>query len=121
LKTCAALPYTIAAQQATARGWNDALILNHQHRIIESAIANIFWVKDEQLYTTPLSEGCIAGVMRRHLLTASAKMGILIQEIPLTQKELHQADEVFLTNAIRRMKWVKEIADSVYSHSFTRE
>ncbi len=121
LKTCAALPYAIAAQQAIAHGWDDALILNPQHRIIESAIANIFWVKDQQFYTTPVSEGCIAGVMRRHLLTECARVGMPVQETPLTQKELHQADEVVLTNAIRRMKWVNEIAGSVYSHSFTRE
>lgn len=121
LKSCNALPYVIAAQQARVHGWDDALILNHQSHIIESTIANIFWVKDEQLYTPPLSEGCIAGVMRRHLMNECRKLDISIQETLLTFELLKDADEVFLTNAIRRMKWVKQIQATAYKHSFTRD
>jgi branched-chain amino acid aminotransferase len=68
LKSCNALIYAVAAQYARAQKWNDALICNTAGNIIESTIANIFWVNDNQLYTPPLAEGCIAGVMRRHIM-----------------------------------------------------
>lgn len=115
LKSCNALIYAIAAKQAKAQKWNDALICNTNGNIIESAIANIFWVKNGELFTPPLSEGCIAGVMRRHIIE---KAGRVIDK-QLTPKELHKADEVFLTNAIKGIKWVARIQDTQYTNRFT--
>jgi branched-chain amino acid aminotransferase len=109
-KTTNALVYAIAAQQAKANKWNDALVLNSNGNIIESTIANIFWIKDGQVYTPPLSEGCVAGVMRRYIMER-----VPVTETILTTETLYVADELFLTNAIRRIKWVSKIADKTYS------
>ena len=105
LKSCNALIYAIAARQAKARQWNDALISNSNGNIIESTIANIFWIKDGKIYTPPLTEGCVSGVMRRHVMQTIE--GIIEQ--PLTGEMLLDADEVFLTNAIKKVRWVARI------------
>jgi branched-chain amino acid aminotransferase len=115
-KTTNALVYAIAAQQAKAHKWNDALVHNNHGNIIESTIANIFWLKDGQLYTPPLSEGCVAGVMRRYIMER-----IPVTESILDTDTLYVADEVFLTNAIRRIKWVSVIVDKTYSNTLTRK
>ena len=115
-KTTNALVYAIAAQQAKAHKWNDALVHNNLGNIIESTIANIFWLKDGQLYTPPLSEGCVAGVMRRYIIER-----IPVTESMLDTDTLYVADEVFLTNTIRRIKWVSVIADKTYSNTLTRK
>ncbi len=111
LKTCNALIYAIAAKQAKANKWNDALVVNTNNHIIESAIANIFWIKDNVVFTPPMSDGCVAGVMRQHIIRT-----IDVTEKHLTVLELLQADEVFLTNAIKKMRWVSRIADTVYTN-----
>jgi len=115
-KTTNALVYAIAAQQAKAHKWNDALVHNNLGNIIESTMANIFWLKDGQLYTPPLSEGCVAGVMRRYIIER-----IPVTESMLDTDTLYVADEVFLTNTIRRIKWVSVIADKTYSNTLTRK
>lgn len=115
LKSCNALIYTIAAQQAHEHQWNDALIRNTAGNIIESSIANIFWIKDGIVYTPPLTEGCVAGVMRRYLLH-----DIAVEEKKLSVEELLLADEVFLTNAIKRMRWVSCIGDRFYKNEQTK-
>ncbi len=112
LKSCNALIYALAAREAKKQKWNDSLIYNTGGNIIESTIANIFWVKDNRLYTPPLSEGCVAGVMRRHIMHHFD-----VVETPLSTSLLSTADEVFLTNAIRRLKWVSAVG----SHSYTRD
>lgn len=109
-KTSNALIYAIAARQAKENKWNDALICNTAENIIESTIANIFRVKDGQVSTPPLNEGCVAGVMRSYIMST-----IKVTEIPLTQAMLEDADAVFLSNAIRRIKWVRMIGDKEYS------
>lgn len=106
IKSCSALIYVMAAQQAKNYKWNDALILNTRGSIIESAIANIFWIKDGIVYTPPLSEGCIAGVMRRELLQKLPTLDFTVNEQPLTIETLMGADEAFLTNAVRCIKWI---------------
>ena len=104
LKSSNALIYLQAARQAAANRWNDALVLNAAGRIAESTIANVFWVEDGKLYTPAFSEGCVAGVMRRHLL---AVLGGEVIERPLEPENLQTATELFLTNAIRGIKWVR--------------
>ena len=111
LKSCNALIYAMAARQAKDHKWNDALIANSTGNICESTLANIFWVKDNQLFTPPLSEGCVAGVMRRHIIERFHP--VTEKQLPL--EELLAADEVFLTNAIKGIKWVTALGDRSYT------
>lgn len=110
--------YKKAAEFAKANDCVDVLLLKN-NEIIESGVANIFWVKDGVAYTPPLSSGCVAGVMRQYLLQTSS--AIQIKEKTLTFDELMKADEVFLTNALRRIKWVETIRDRRYSGRISRK
>lgn len=116
-KTTNALVYAMAAQVAKQRKWNDALVLNTAGNVIESTIANIFWVKGSELHTPLLSEGCVAGVMRRHLLETVPG----IREEVLTPATLSTAEEVFLTNSIRGLRWVGRFGDRKYVNTFSRQ
>jgi branched-chain amino acid aminotransferase len=111
LKTCNALIYAMAARQAAAEKWNDAFICNTNNNIIESAISNVFWTKNGELFTPPLSEGCIAGVMRRNVITKLAEKNIHVYEKPLSAEAALNADEIFLTNTIKRIRWVRALAE----------
>lgn len=114
LKSCNSLIYAMAARQAKAHKWNDALVCNTEDGVIESTIANIFWIKNDVVHTPPLVEGCINGVMRRHLLDKLRTENITVTEKKLPYGELILAEEVFLTNAIRKIKWVKQLGDISY-------
>ena len=113
--------YAMAAQEAKEKKWNDALVLNSQGNIIESSISNIFWVKDEVVYTPPISEGCIAGIRRANWISTLNEKGIPIIEMPLSKEMLLEADEVFLTNSIRKIRWVYAIENKIYENTFIRK
>src|SRR5690606_38623372 len=117
LKTTNALIYTQAAIQAQQNKWNDALIINTDGHILESTIANIFIIKDGILYTPPLSDGCVAGTMRRWVMDKLPSLGYQIVEQSLHLADLKTCNEVLLTNAIRRLKWVKEIGTYNYTNT----
>ena len=120
LKSANYLPYVMAAIWSKENNLNDALILNQHERICDATIANIFWVKDEKIFTPSLSEGCVAGVMRKKILELTTwNSDFLIQETVLTQEILLQADEVFLTNAITGIRWVKECRNKVYKNTIS--
>jgi len=108
-------PYFMAALHAQKLKVNDCLVLNHLERICDTTIANIFIIKDDIIYTPPLSEGCIAGVMRRFILE-NLSGDFKITEKPLNIDAIKSADEVFLSNSIKRIRWVKEFRQSHYSN-----
>ena len=109
------LCYAMAALWAKQNRLNDAIMLNAYDRIAEAAIANIFIVKDGILKTPALTEGCISGVVRRHLLQCCRSENIPVEETEITEEDLYQAPEVFLTNAAYGIRWVKSCGENNYS------
>ncbi|NCX96406.1 MAG: hypothetical protein EBX41_08355 [Chitinophagia bacterium] len=112
LKRIPQVAYSRAAQYATAQGLDDAFVINNAHCITESSIANVFWVEGDKLYTPPLSEGCIAGVFRSYMLDNING----IEQQPLTLQALENASEVWLSNAVRGIRWVVECAGKRYGN-----
>ncbi len=121
LKTTSRLPYIVAAQEAQDKGWDDTLLCNQHGRIAESTICNVFMIREGRIYTPPLSEGCIAGIMRGYLLDQSTVAGLEIKEVPVTENDLDTADEIFLTNAIRGLQPVAVYNGKSYDSSRSRE
>ena len=117
LKSANFLPYSMAAIYAKDNQLNDCLVLNTHDQICDSTIANLFWIKDDILFTPPLTEGCVDGVMRKYLLNELAKNGMKVQQEPVSPTDLEPADEIFLTNAITGLRWVKNFRD----HSFVNK
>ena len=109
------LIYSLAARYAQEKKCNDALVLNQHNDICDSSIANIFWIKDGNIFTNPLTDGPIAGVMRKQLLQQLPSLGFPITEKSCSATELMEADEVFLSNVIRGCRWVKQLGDKQFS------
>ena len=110
------LPYVMAAQYARENQLNDSLVLNTHNRICDGTIANIFRIHDNTIYTPPLTEGGIGGVMRKYLLTELPKAGYTVQEKICTPEELEAATEVFLTNALYGIRWVSQFRNKLYQN-----
>ena len=108
------LPYAMAALYARKNNLNDCMMLNSFGRICDSVIANVFMIKEDAIYTPPLSEGCVAGTMRRWMLEKFELENYHVSEKSLTTEELLQADELFLTTAIYHIKWVKCFREKTY-------
>jgi branched-chain amino acid aminotransferase len=117
LKSTSMFSYAAAARQAKTAGWNDALLPNIHGRIAESTIANVFVVMDGKIYTPPPDEGCVAGVMRQYLLDHAPEIG----QRPIALDDIRNADEVFLTNAVRGIKWVGTFEDRKYGCQIGRK
>ena len=130
LKSASFQPYAMAVMFAKQQQLNDCIVLNSDGHVADTTRANIFIVKNSSIYTPALYEGCVNGVMRRHLLSLLKKERIEVVEKTITVEEVEKADEVFLTNAIRRIQWVEHfhelrfsntLTKSIYSRFFERE
>ena len=119
LKTGSALLYVMAGITKTSLKLDDCLLVNDNGNIIESISSNIFVIKNGTLYTAPVSDGCIDGVMRKQILDIAAQNKILAFEQNLTVHTLTNGDEVFLTNAIKGIQWVGQFKNKFYTNQKT--
>ncbi len=113
-KTSNALIYVLAGLWKKQQGLDDCLIINDQGYVIESTSANYFIVRGGQFFTPPIDDGCIAGVMRDHVIILLRAAGKEVIEHSLEIHDLMEADEFFFTNAAQGIKWVGAFRNKRY-------
>lgn len=94
-KTNNSMLYTMAMMEAHEQNCDNALLLNKDGHICETASGNIFWVKDNVIYTPSLGLELVAGTMRAKVLELWEGKK---QEGYFKLNDLQIADEVFMTN-----------------------
>ncbi len=108
LKSINAQLYVLAAIYKRKLGFGDALILNEEGMVAEATSSNIFIYKSGKLITPALSQACVEGVMRAVIIEIANQQGIPVLETNISLDELASGEEVFLTNAVQGIRWVKE-------------
>ena len=73
------------------------------------------------LYTAPLSEGCVSGVMRNVIMEIAQANRIAVYEVPLPLSILLNSDEIFLTNAVNGITWVSAYRQKRYFSQTARK
>lgn len=81
----------------------EGVFLTEQGFISEGTVSNLFWYKDGTMFTPGLSTGILNGITRKWVLNASEKLNIPFETGNYKINELHDADEVFLTNSIQEL------------------
>ena len=94
IKSCNYLENILALEEAKKRGFDEAVRLNERGEIVAACLANIFWRKNEQLFTPSLATGCLAGTTREFVLENETGF-----ETKAGLEVLKNADEIFLTSA----------------------
>lgn len=106
-KTLSAQANILAGIYAREHGLNDAYVVNGKGRFVESVSSNIFWMKEDALFTPAVSSGCVDGIMRKEIIRLAKAEGVLVMENQgATEEDLLNADELFLTNVISGIRWV---------------
>ncbi|SEQ11950.1 branched-chain amino acid aminotransferase [Thalassovita taeanensis] len=100
--------------EAKAKGFGNALVADAMGNVAESASANVFMVKDNEVFT-PIANGTfLAGITRaRHIQNLRAD-GFLVHETVLTFDDFHAADEVFLSGNMSKVTPVTAFDDTTY-------
>ncbi|MDD1614742.1 MAG: aminodeoxychorismate lyase [Methylococcaceae bacterium] len=107
-------------EQILARAeWTDpdiqeGIMLDMNEHIIEGTMTNLFYIKNNTLYTSSLIQSGVAGIMRSIIMTISPGHGLSVIEHTFTKDELLFADEVFVCNSIIGIWPVKQIATTYF-------
>ena len=93
------LEQVLSWEEAQAREFDEAVMLNERGEIVSATMANIFWVKDGTLHTPNLSTGALAGITRAVVIELASKQFIPVIEGVYELGDLAEADEIFLTSS----------------------
>lgn len=118
-KTASSAVYVLAGLFARKHGFDDAFILNSEGYITDAVSSNVFIIKNTELITPPLSDGCLDGVMRKFVLAHCHKAGLTGIEKSVSIKMAEEADELFLTNAVARIRSVLQFSERKFSTRMT--
>ncbi|TRW89506.1 aminodeoxychorismate lyase [Candidatus Methylobacter oryzae] len=108
-------------EQVMARAeWNDSsiqegLMLDFDEHVIEGTMTNLFYIKNNNLYTAILTQTGVAGIMRGVIMMLAADHGLSVVEHTFTKNQLLSADEVFVCNSIIGIWPVKQIERTYFS------
>ena len=103
------------------RNIDDCLFVNEKNNIVESSSGNLFILLENKLITPPLHSGCINGVMRKFLLNKKNINGFKIIEDNISLSDLFNAEEIFFTNVISCISWVKKFRNKEYSNVLSKK
>ena len=95
--------------KARNKGYGEVVFLNQKGNVAEGSVTNIFCVYRDKVVTPPVSDGLLPGITRAFVLELAAHLGIFVEESSVSQGELFQADEVFLTNSLLEIMPVAQI------------
>lgn len=74
----------------------EAILVNNNEYITEGSKSNIFMIKEDKLYTSPLEE-VLPGVTRGRIIALAKSLGIKVEEKNINYKELRDFDAMFIS------------------------
>lgn len=120
-KTTSALVYVMASIYKKEQGLGDMVVLNSLGNVCETSNANIFYIKDKNIFTPALNQGCVEGVFRSQVLKYCRDQEINVEEKEVTVQELQNADEIFVTNVISGVQGIANFQGKSKKQEFLKQ
>lgn len=90
----------LVGRQASAEGYDDAVILNVSNEITETTKSNIFFYANGKIYTPAIDCGLLPGITRNWVIEELTAGGVSVVEGRYSMDELMKSEEVFVSNSV---------------------
>jgi branched-chain amino acid aminotransferase len=95
--------------EAIANGYVEGIGLDVNGYVSEGSGENLFLVKDNIVYTTPIAGSILVGITRATVITLLGEMGYEVREQTIAREMLYLADEVFFTGSASEVSPIRSI------------
>lgn len=112
IKSTSLLPMIMAQQHIKKARAYEGLFVDRASHVREGTITNVFMVKNNVLFT-PKSR-ILKGTTRHFVMKLARAMSVRVQVVDFTVRKLKNADELFITNAVRGIIPVRQLDDHLY-------
>ena len=88
----------LASRLARERGFDEAVLVTPEGKVLEAPTTSIFWIKGGEILTPPLGDHILASITRRVVIEVTGAA-----EHSCTLQQLMGADEAFLASTVREV------------------
>ncbi|MTI18929.1 branched-chain amino acid aminotransferase [Rhodobacteraceae bacterium RKSG542] len=100
-----------ASKEAKARGFDNAIVLDALGNVAELTSANVFMVKNGEVFTPFWNGTFLNGITRQRVIKLLRDAGYKVHEALLSYKDFLEADEIFSTGNYSKVVPVRQIDD----------
>jgi len=98
-KTTSKILNIVARAEAEERGADEALLLNTNGEVAETASGNLFWIYQDAVCTVPTGRGVLPGITRAVVLEICQSLGLTTNKRIIKPEHLRNAAGIFVTNS----------------------
>jgi aminodeoxychorismate lyase len=99
-KTTSKILHVFARIEAHERGVDEALLLNTNGEVAETAGGNIFWIYQDKICTVPTGRGVLPGITRAVVLEICQNIGLETNKRVIKPQHLRNAEGIFVTQSV---------------------
>ena len=99
-KTTSKVLHVRARAEAVERGADEALLVNTNGEVAETASGNLFWIQDDTICTVPVECGALPGITRATVLEICQALGLQMGERAIKPAALKKSGGIFITQSL---------------------
>lgn len=112
LKHLNRLDYVLAALEVREAGKvEEGLLCDREGYLVEGLVSNVFFVKNNRVFTPTLELAGVDGIMRHKAIRELQQSSLEVETGRFTPRQLLDADECFLSNSVRGIRPIVAIND----------
>ena len=105
----------IEKRNSIDKGYEEAIFLNIDNKVSEGTYTNIFFVKDDCIFTPSIQCGILSGIMRNKVILLMNDLNLNLDIGEYDKEDIMDADEVFLTNSLMEIMPVSRLEDQKFN------
>ena len=98
-KTTSKILHVMARAEAAEKGADEALLLNTNGEVAETASGNLFWVYQDKICTVPTGRGVLPGITRAVVLEICQTLGLQVNKRVIKPEALRNSEGIFVTQS----------------------
>ena len=101
---------------AVKHGFDDAIFLNTEGKILECSMCNIFFIKDNKIYTPKDELPILNGIMKKRIEDICVELNIELIKSEIYIDEIKDFEISFVTNSLMKAMKVQSIENIKYNN-----
>ena len=99
----------LSKMEARQNGYVEGIMLDSFGYVSEGSGENLFVIRDDVIYTSPLASGILSGITRDSVATIARDLGLQVKEQVLPREMLYIADELFFTGTAAEITPIRSV------------
>ncbi len=99
----------LSKMEARLSGFVEGIMLDSSGHVSEGSGENLFLVRDDVLFTSPVAAGILQGITRDSVIRIARDLGYEVREMGIPREMLYIADEVFFTGTAAEITPIRSV------------